>query len=60
MKTKKYVIPRVNVVTADLKSHFLDMSIPIGTGPGPGGGGDTRQGNFDADTESDSRSNLWG
>ena len=44
MKTKIYVTPAMEVVTVDLQSHILDISVPIGSGAGPGGGGQTRQG----------------
>ena len=65
MKTKIYLKPEVEVLTVDLQSHFLDISIPIGPGPGPGGGGQTRQGIFDDEDSSDKGSgspahpNLW-
>ena len=65
MKTKIYVTPAMEVVTVDLQSHILDISVPIGIGAGPGGGGQTRQGIFDDEDSSDKGSgspahpNLW-
>lgn len=55
----------MEVVTVDLQSHILDISVPIGGGAGPGGGGQTRQGIFDDENSSDKGSgspahpNLW-
>ena len=65
MKTKIYVTPAMEVVTVDLQSHILDISVPIGIGAGPGGGGQARQGIFDDEDSSDKGSgslahpNLW-
>ncbi len=65
MKTKIYLKPEVEVLTVDLQSHILDLSVPIGPGPGPGGGGQTRRGIFEDEDSSDkqpgipSNHNLW-
>lgn len=65
MKTKIYLKPKVEVLTVDLQSHFLDMSIPIGIGLGPGGGGQTRQEIFEDEDSSGkqpdvpSNHNMW-
>ena len=65
MKTKIYLKPEVEVLTVNLQSHILDLSVPIGPGPGPGGGGQARREIFENEDSSGkqpgapSNHNLW-
>jgi len=65
MIARKYVTPSVEVVTVDLKSQFLDISILIGRGESPyEDGALTRQEPFSGDGFFEDQSaspcpNLW-
>ena len=64
MIARKYVTPSVEVVTVDLKSQILDLSIPIGDDTNYGNIGMTRQeplsdDGFFEDQSASPSPNLW-